>query len=68
MKVPVYLTTRAGYYIGDVDIKKPEDFYDAADALWELQDYDYPTLCHHCADVDLNDWYIDDSNVDFYFR
>ena len=68
MKVPVYLHTHASYYLGDVEIEKPGDYEVAADALWESKDYEFPTLCHQCAKVDLSDWFIDDVEVDFYFK
>lgn len=65
MKVPVYLTTGATYYLGEVDIETQEDFDDAAEALWKSKGYDYPTLCHQCSDAELGDWEIEDSSAYF---
>ena len=68
MEVPVYLSTYASCYIGNVDIKSPEEFDKAADALWESKDYDFPTLCHQCSDVDLGDWDILEEDISSYFK
>jgi len=68
MKVPVYITTNASFYIGDVEIDTPEQFIDASDKLWESQDYDTPTLCHQCADLELSDFDVLESHLDYYFK
>ncbi len=68
MEIPVYIETTACKCIGTVNIEKEEDFEDAADKLWESQDYDAPTLCHACADAELGDWDVSLSNIDYYFK
>ena len=66
MEVPVIILTTASHYIGYVDIEKPEDFAEAADKLWEEQDWDAPTQCHQC-EAELGDWAVDE-DVDYYFK
>jgi len=67
MKIPVVITTVASHHIGEVDIEKPEDFEDTADALWESQDYDYPIPCHQ-EKYDLGEWDIYLEDVEWYFK
>ena len=68
MKVPVYIKTVASAYIGEVEVDSEDEYYDAAEKLWKSDDFDYPTLCHQCAKIDLGDFEIDDSHVDYYFK
>lgn len=59
----VYITAIASFYLGDVDIENSEDYASASEKLWESRDYETPTLCHQCAEVDLGEWKIDDSDL-----
>ena len=68
MKIPVYIKTVGSKYIGDVDIERTDDFAEAAEKLWESQEYDCPILCHHCAEIDLGDWAVDEDGIDSYFE
>lgn len=66
--MPVYIYTHASAFIGEVDIDSPDDFYDAAEKLWEAEGWDSPTLCHQCSKIDLGDFEIDGKQVDYYFK
>lgn len=67
-KVPVYAVAGASFYIGEVEIESPEDFNDAAEKLWRSKDYDSPTLCLQCSDIDIGDFEIDNTHIDYYFE
>jgi len=68
MKIPVYIETTASVCIGHIEIDTPEEFEEAADALWEEKGYDSPTLCHQCSSLDLGDWDIASSDLQYYFK
>ena len=68
MKVPVYLYTGASYYLGEVEINSEDKYMEAAQNLWEMKDYDSPTLCSQCSDTELGDWDISENHVNFYFK
>jgi hypothetical protein len=67
MKIPVYISTNASACIGEVDVESADEFEDAAGKLWKSKDYESPTLCHQCSEIDLGDFEID-GNVDYYFK
>lgn len=69
MKIPVYITTTASKFIGEIDIDKLEDFDDAAEALWEAMGYESPSICHSCSDeIELGDFDINTDTAKFYFE
>ena len=68
VEIPVYISTDACACIGYVDIDTPDQFEDAAAALWKKKGYDIPSLCHQCATFDLGEWEIGDSHLDYYFK
>ena len=68
MRIPVYIETNASSYIGHVEIDSPDQFEDAAEALWGKNGYNAPSLCRHCATFDLGDWEIGDSHLAYYFK
>ena len=61
--VPVYIETTASHYIGEVECDNIDEYQEAANKLWEEQDWDSPTTNIH-NDFDLNDWDIGQVNED----
>lgn len=70
IKVPVTIQAMASKTIGEVELEKgtPEEFLEKAQALWESQGHDHPTLNVY-NDFDLGEWEIleeKQSDIDFY--
>ena len=55
-KTQVYIETWASKHIGSVEFDSIEEYNEKAQALWESQDFDSPTLnCHNNFDLG-DDW------------
>ena len=67
-KVPVYITTTAIVFLGTVEVDNKEEFDEKAEKLWEDMDYEVPTLCHQCSDVELGNFDLLDEDIEWYLK
>lgn len=68
VKIPVYISTTATVFLGEVEVNNQDEFFEKAEKLWDSKQYYTPTLCYQCSDVELSEFEIHNEDIDFYFK